>query len=442
MSSQMSGALPKKVDASQRGEQAMVSTRVDLVRIFPFMGFLVMSTEYYFTKDLPTMAATTYGSGGAKVYVNEEFMLSMSREERAFVVAHEILHIFLEHLGRAFEHNYHPQLWNVATDFCINSYLKEMNTNKIKMPSMGLYEDRFKGKGADEIYHILMKENGNDPNKACEQYGGGMPSDQEGDGNGDGDQDQDGNGKEGKNKGKGQRPFDDLQRTPMSDATKTENRQRIAASLGQSDIEAAKQMGSGYADLIRAFEDLIDSKIPWQDLLAEYITQQSKNRYTYDRLSRKSYGSRVMFPTMTGDNINLVFGVDTSGSMSVDDLNEAISELHAICEGFDNWHLSLVSCDTHAEVMGEYDSEEGDDFTTINKDMIGGGGTDMSPIVEYANDMEEPPSVVVIVTDGFIPEIDTVDEIPVFVIVTSSGNDELELDNCMVASMKHGRETA
>lgn len=414
MSEDLKGSLPPVLDnVSEVSKQNLVTTRVDLVRIFPFFGFLIMSTDYHFTNAIPTMAATTIG--GNKIYVNDEFLNSMTRKERAFVIAHEMLHIFLEHIGRQTDNNYNPKLWNVATDFCINSYLIELKEGRIKMPTIGLYDKKYKSMSADEIYHKLLEENDGDAEKAAGNFG------------------EAGDGESG-----GQQPYDELGRAPMTEAQRTENRQKIASSLAQHDPDKLKNMGSGYADLIRQFEDLLESKIPWQTVLREYIVQKSKNRYTYNRPSRKSYHTGIIFPTMTGDNIDLVFGVDTSGSMSNTDLAEALSELYSICEEFDNWNVDLISCDTHAHLIGEYNSEEGDDFQSIDTDLVGGGGTEMSPMLEYANEKEDEPSVCIIITDGYIPEetLDNeVEDVPCIVIVTSSGNQDLKLNNCEVLFM-------
>lgn len=412
-------------------KQNLVTARIDLVRIFPFFGFLIMSTEYHFTKACSTMMATTVG--GNKIYVREEFLNEMNRKERAFVIAHEMLHIFLEHIGRQTDNAYNGKLWNIATDFCINSYLIELNESRISMPKIGLYDKKYKSMGADEIYHKLLEENDNDVNKACEQFGHGEP--QQLDENG---KPVEGDGSQGQ-----QRPFDEVGKEPMTDAQKTENHQKISASLAQTDTESLKQMGSGYADLIRELEGLVSSVIPWQTLLRDFLTTTSKNRYTYDRISRKSYHGGIVFPTMTGENIELVFGVDTSGSMSSNDLNEALSELHAIVEeACDTWKLDLLSCDTHAHLIGEYDSEDGDDFTSIDKSLVGGGGTDMAPMVEYANEREDVPSVCIIVTDGYIPEIPNAEDVPVLLIITTAGNQELTMDdeNITIIQMKDAEQ--
>lgn len=410
MTEQVIGGLPKiTTDISARSDQNLKTTRIDLNMVLPFLSFLVMSTEYNFTTEVKTMAATTHG--GNKIYVNEEFLNSMTRRERAFVIAHEMLHIFLEHIGRQTDHNYSGKLWNVATDYCINSHLIELNESRIVMPTFGLYDVRYKSMSADQIYHILLKDSDGDANAAESKFG---------------------------NCGEPNSPFDELNKRPITDGELTNNRQKIAAAICTSDISALKSKGMGYSDLIRMFEDLLDSKIPWQSVLREYIIQSSKTRYTYNRPSRKSYHSKVIFPTMTGDNINLVFGVDTSGSMSSADLTEALTELHSICEEFDNWVVDLVSCDTRVHLIGDYNSEDGDDFCSVDINLVGGGGTEMSPMVEYANDKEDEPSVCIIITDGYIPENeldDMVDEIPTIVIVTSSGNKDLTLTKCEVLFM-------
>jgi len=410
------GGMPTRLNednVSPESKQKFMTTRVDLIRTFPFLGFLIMSTEYYFTEDLPTMAATTIG--GNKVFINPKFIDSLTREESAFVITHEVLHIFLEHVGRQTEMAYNPSLWNIAADFCINSHIVEMKENRVQIPKMALYDIKYKKMSADEIYHKLLEENDGDIKKALEKFG---TVEEVGT--------------------SGMQPLDGIDRTPMTEAEKTDNHQKISASLANSDKEALKKMGEGYADLLKELEDLLESKIPWQTVLREFITTTSKNRYTYNRISRKSYHGGIVFPTMEGNEIKLTFGIDTSGSMSDTDLREGLSELYSICEEFDNWKVDLISCDTRAHLIGEYDSEEGDDFSTIDKGLVGGGGTQMGPMVEYANEADEEPAVIVIITDGYIPEAeldDQVDEIPVIVVVTSAGNESLSLNNCQVIQM-------
>lgn len=432
----LKAGLPKVLkdeDVPAELKKRVSSAKINLVRSLPFMGFLVLSTEYHYTNEIPTMAATTHG-GRNRVFIGTKWTSELKIKEIAFVIAHEIMHIFFQHLGRQTQHGYNPQVWNIATDFCINTSLVESADDirsldkkvLFQMPKIGLIDKKYSGMSADAIYHELMKDAKNNPDKIVAQFG--TPMDGEGQGGSDG---------EGSS---GMRPFDELQTQQVSDADAAKLQQQLSASLAQdNDLDSHKNRGSGVANLIRQFEDLLEHKIPWQTLLRDFITESSKNRYTYNRPSRKSYSSEIVFPTMTGNTINLVFGVDTSGSMSAKDLAEALSELQGICEEFDDWIVNLISCDTQAHHIGEYNSEEGDDFSTIDKSLVGGGGTQMHPMIEFANDMEEAPAVCIIITDGYVDpnEMDeAVDDIPVLVLVTEDGNQDLELSECVKIDME------
>ena len=429
--SQKFAGLKKSQTVSEEARTAMYTAKIDLVRKYPWMGMLIMGSEYMFSDDLPTAAATTVPT--PLIIFNPKFLTDelKDRGERAFVLAHEALHIFLMHIGRQAENGYHHGLWNVATDFMINSFLKELGCSLLNMPDMCLYDAKFKSKGADEIYHILLEEANQDPEQAAANYGGGGAS----------------GGKNGKSGGKGkygkdyQRPIDEVDSTRMSDSTKNDIKQRIAgatANAGGSDSMST----SGVGDLLRELEALVESVVPWQQLLQEFVKSTTSDRYTYNRISRRS--GRVLFPTRDGEAIDIVIGVDTSGSMSQSDIDDAMSEIKGILSTYDNWTMTLLSCDTGVTHMGDFNSEDGDDFSVVaSAGLNGGGGTDMDVMVDYVMngdiDRDELPSVMVVITDGYIPDIPSADEdeMPVLVVVTRQGNQQLELDNCQVIQMSH-----
>jgi len=418
----------KPIEVTEELKKALLNAKIDLTLKYPFMGFLVMSCNYYYTNDLPTMAATTIPT--STVFINPDFMMNIlkNRKERAFVLAHEILHIFLDHIGRQRELTYHPMLWNIAADYCINSYLKHMDTAEktLAMPDFGLYDVKYKDMSSDAIYHDILEEAKNSLEKALEEFG------EPGDGEEDGEEGGQGGEGSGEGKGKKPRPFDHISQEEVGAATKAENKQKISAAVGQASADD-RQAGSGSAGLLRLFENMIEPVIPWKNLLQDFVTETSRNRYTYNRISRRS--NTVCFPTMTGDHIKLAFGVDTSGSMSAADLGEAMTELASIMDTYESWDMDLMSCDTKAHIIDSFNSEDGDDFTSVNKELVGGGGTDMAPMVDMANEMDDEPACIVIVTDGYIPEqsVETaIDGIPVLMIVTRAGNKDLNVEGAQV----------
>ncbi len=459
---------PTKQHPIAGAEQYLSEAKAQLVIAIPFLGIMTMNCGYAFSDFVPTAGATTVG--GNKIFFNDDFIVNgLDQGTRVFVLAHEVSHIFLEHIGRQMENSYNPSLWNVATDYCINGNLQEMidldrNVARYMVrPEIGLYAERFKGMSADAIYQKLLEENpGKSPQQIADEHGGGsggetiaIPGDGE-----EGDTDQPGMGGEDTN-GQGnagtgqwrkaqqqgkQIAMDHVFSDKQSEESKHRNRQTASASISMTaSQEGSTSRGLGACSFIMAINELVSPTIPWGEILADYVDASVKQEYTYSRLSRRSSGS-VVFPAMDGEFIEVCFGVDTSGSMSHHELKEALSELSGVIENFDAWRLSLISCDTGAHHIGDYESDEGDDITTIDKSLVGGGGTELSPMVEYANDMDDPPNVCIIVTDGYINDQllnNAIDEIPVIVVITSSGRDpdDMDMDKATIIKMDEPTKT-
>lgn len=407
-----------------RVRATLATSRINLVRGYPLLGYLVMTTEYRFSDDLETMGATHIPQN--TIYINPDFMMNVlkSHKEISFVLAHEVMHIHLIHADMARKGTYHPGLWNVATDYMVNGFLCSMGTRFMEMPEMGLYREDLLNKSADEIYHILLEEHDGDANAASNANGGYMVMD-------------DPNNSDNTGEGTGKRPFDHIIPESLPEHVINENKQRLSAAVDIQNRSNDPQQGTGMADLIKHIGHLIAPVIPWPQLLAEFVDNTAKQYYTYNKASRRSGGS-IIFPTMTGNHLNLVFGADTSGSMGQEDLESAISELKSIVDNFDGFDLTFLTCDTAAHVIGEYSSEDGDDWYSISKNMVGGGGTSLEPMVEYANNMEDQPAVIVIITDGYFDPTsldNEIADIPVFVIVTRKGNQDFQMENGMVVFM-------
>lgn len=421
----------------EAAKERLLACKIDLVRAMPWLGQLVMTTEWEFTLGCPRMAATTIPNN--KVLVNPVWLTTSDEisddREVNFVIAHEILHIFLEHIIRAQDNNYHRELWNYATDYMINIYLFELQSKVLKMPKIALYEKKFSGMAADEIYHILLENakggagngegegEGNNAERAVSGLGGGFGAQGE-------------NGEGGEN-GKGQKPFDNVSDEDQTKISQQGNKQGLASAM-VNDV-GAKSRGTGHANLFKLFEDIIESVIPWREELSDFVIRAAKDYRSYQRPSRRS--RNIIFPGYTGDKINIFWGTDSSGSMGHPDYLDARSELAGAVESFGAWSVALATCDTRAHFVDHWDSDE-DDFLDIHFELHGGGGTDMAPLVRLAEEENEEYEfgVVVIVTDGHIPEAtlekaceDT--DLPVLVLVTRRGNKKLKLQNAKVVHM-------
>ena len=87
----------------------------------------------------------------ARIYVNP--VAGLNEEEMRFVLAHEYLHAGLQHNERCQGRDRY--LWNVACDFVINGWLKQMDIGR--MPERGcLYDEQFENASAEEAYDRII----------------------------------------------------------------------------------------------------------------------------------------------------------------------------------------------------------------------------------------------------------------------------------------------
>lgn len=115
---------------------------------YPFFGSVVTNVSYKENKDIPTAA-----TDGKTIYYNPEFLNGLSVEEQTFIFAHEVCHIAFNHILRSDGKD--PQLWNIATDAVINSFLKR---DGLKIVEGGVDMAEAINYDAEQLYEKLLKE--------------------------------------------------------------------------------------------------------------------------------------------------------------------------------------------------------------------------------------------------------------------------------------------
>ena len=168
--------FPSTIDSNQvkaEWEDEMSDSRVNVALATPLLSFMMFRCKFHWTDDprITTAAAMVY-NGENHLFFNPLFFFKVLKntKQRAFVVIHEVLHVFLEHCGRALEQGYNPELWNIATDYVINlvasgAYQDESGsvqyasryTLYMARPEKVLFDTRFIGMSADEVYHLILE---------------------------------------------------------------------------------------------------------------------------------------------------------------------------------------------------------------------------------------------------------------------------------------------
>jgi len=107
------------------------------------------------------------------------------------------------------------------------------------------------------------------------------------------------------------------------------------------------------------------------------------------------------FPASTAQKgLNAVVAIDTSGSISQDQLTKALSEIWGLAQAFRSVRLFLMTCD--ADVWDTMELKNGNKAKLLKMKMRGGGGTDFRPVFkkikkEYQNLID----CLVFFTDGY-----------------------------------------
>uniref|UniRef100_UPI0026EA1A24 vWA domain-containing protein n=1 Tax=Thiohalomonas denitrificans TaxID=415747 RepID=UPI0026EA1A24 len=174
-------------------------------------------------------------------------------------------------------------------------------------------------------------------------------------------------------------------------------RQRMAGAAQQA-MQAGKMGGA----LARMIDHLLQPQLPWRMLLAKYMNVTARDDYNYSRPSRRE-GSAI-FPSLRSHEVSVVVALDTSGSVSDDEMRQFLSEVNAI-KGQVRAKITLMACDTEMAEGGPWHYEPWDEFQ-LPREFKGGGGTDFRPVFEAVDRSVMPPDLLIYFTDaqGEFPE--------------------------------------
>ena len=366
------GPTDKKIDHDAR--ERLVTARIGLLLRHSFFGNLATRMQLI-NADLWCSTAAT---DGLKFYYNSRFIMMLKPKEVEFLVGHEVLHVVYDHMGR--RGNRDPEIWNIADDYAVNADLKRHKVGQFITTVPCLYETKYDGKAAEEIYDDLMKNVQKiDINSLIDQM---IDDHMDGEGEGDGDSE---------GEGKGKRP-----------SMSPEERERVRQEVKQAIINAASSAEAG--SLPKGVERLIrqhtNPVMPWRELIQTNLTSAIRSDYSWMRPSRRGWHMDAIMPGMNpGEEIDVVVSIDMSGSISNKQAQAFLGEIGGMMDSFDGYKVHVFCFDT--------DTYNPKDFSSENMDLIeeyepmGGGGTDFDCIFKYLKDNAIDPKRLIVFTDGY-----------------------------------------
>ena len=355
-------------DKKQEYMRRILLARMAVLTRSGFFGLLLMHMRFALDDSIKTAA-----TDGERIIFGPRFLDSLSDRELAFILMHEIMHVALRHVSRNGDRN--DFKFNIACDIVVNSNILQSAGMDLRSITLDRYGEsmHLTPKGdegfkytAEEVYEMLPPS-------------GGKP--------------------------KAGAFADDHSRWGASD---DEALDALWDSRIRDAYEAAKSRGKSTGNLPagieRALKDLLESKTDWRVLLNDFIQEEVVD-YSFLPPDRRFADSPFLLPDFNDTEAvvrNILFMIDTSASMTEEEVTQAYSEVKGAIDQFggklEGW-LGFFD----AKVVPPVPFTDENEFRVIRPK--GGGGTSFEAIFRYVREemVDMEIASIIILTDGFAP---------------------------------------
>jgi predicted metal-dependent peptidase len=355
-------------------QQSLSKISKELMLKEPYYGFfLIMLNKLWDERRVPTAGVSKNGIN-YQLAINPTFWESLSDEHKLGLLKHELLHIAFGHLTTFFKFS-DKRLANVAMDMEINQYI-----SKEWLPEGGIDIDNYEDLNLDRkagcrYYYDKLKQlqDEKDKNGSC----GNSAMDELLDAIESGDIPDHSTWEE----------FEDL-----SEAEQKLIEKQLQKVLSDAKEQTIKKRGTvpGEIDGVIIIEEIVAAKFDWRGYIRRFTGVSTK---VFTKKIRRKENRR--FSDNPGLKIkmkqHMLLGIDTSGSVSDDELLEFMNEIHHIYKaGVD---ITIIQCDTKIKSIEPY--------TGKNEIAVKGrGGTEFDPVLTYYNENLKKYTSLVYFTDG------------------------------------------
>jgi predicted metal-dependent peptidase len=372
---------------------------------------------------------SAYTDGVNKKYCRS-FIEKLPDEELRGLVLHENLHVAFKHLVRGkkqFKED--AYLTNAAADFVNNDVIVNIkatistpkgNELLVKLPKGGLYDPMFHGWSFPEVYNYLKKKV--EEKQKENEKGEDKDDDNEGDNEGGKDGSKEGQNnnpqggdplnKQGKEyadaddviNGHGKQNGTGFDEHDFDGQLTEEEAKKLVEEIDRKIREGGMLAGRMGADLPRSITEGLEPRINWRDVLREFFTSamKGKEEMTWRRLNRRHLANDVLYPSTEDETVGkVIFAIDTSGSISDDDLGTVAKELASLCTLLPPEEVVVLWWDTEVHGKQIFDADSYNNIENLLKPQ-GGGGTFVGCVSKYIAQNSMSAECVVVFTDGYV----------------------------------------
>ena len=370
--------------------EELAKTGKDLMLEEPFYGLFLMMLSKQFSEVVPTAGVCLKGIN-YNLYINAKFWDSLSGIHRKGLLKHELLHIIFFHITD-FDHLINKEVRNIAMDLEINQYI-----DRAALPPGGVVLELFpelnlETKKGTKYYYDKLLQAANNPG-TCPNLDTLLDSMKQGQGsckiskedinNPDHSTWDESDGDSGNSEAK---------KKLISNQTKhivNETAQAIQKSRGTIPSEIAEIL-----DKINLMEE---PRFDWRGYLRRFAGGSQK---TYTKKLRRKFNKR--YEDNPGLKIktkkHVLVAIDTSGSVSSEELIEFMQEIHHIHKT--GSQVTIAHADAAIQKIEPYNPNG--EFK-----VYGRGGTSFDPVVDYYAANSKKYTCLIYLTDGEAPAPET-----------------------------------
>ncbi len=317
-----------------------------------FWGILLLRLK--FVSD-PHCNPPTLWTDGETVGFHPDFIESLPYTQIIGCLVHELFHCIMKHHIRMQGRN--AKKWNRACDYAINPIIRKAG---FELPEWVLDDVQYHDMSAEQIYNLL-------------------PDDPEDENDGQGTN--------------GQGALDEVKFCSKP----------IDQSIQEWDIavesahQAVKNKGDLSAILKGIIEEALDPKVPWQNLLRDFMTHPKKDDYSMRRPARRFVHAGLYLPELYSLGLGCVFLCkDTSGSITAQEDKDFNTEVNMIMEDTRPDSIYMAYCDSQLQIEPDlYESHE----LPFEMKPIKGLGTDFTAPFTWIEENNIFPACFIYFTD-------------------------------------------
>ena len=420
------------IENGDRTPQLFTEVRRDCIQMLELMklflisqrdsyyGYFLMNLSYEVDFTSRSIAGILLGRFPPVFHTNPLLLCKFSLREILFIVCHEIDHIVLNHPAEMLKAN--PQgdpavfeKFNLAADASVNDrILQEMEDAErafLAVPKgiissevlRRMFKLRYLESLESYLYYIerirdkagppnaqqpqrMLGDGAKDADSTSEDAGenaGGM-SDEDGN---------DGNIITAQNCGKPEDHTWDAGEDAEEAAAAV--RELVNSATAIMNDEARGMIPGSFFEQVKVLNT--PPALSWQSILKKYVgTITSSKRKTRTRLNRRQPTRFDLSGTRDEKTLKIVVAIDTSASVTADDVAKILREVLAILARRKHV-LTVIECDS--KVQRVYQLKSANDIPTS---VPGRGGTAFTPVIEYVNnDRYFRDALLIYFTDGY-----------------------------------------